>query len=96
MLTKAWRDDTARLLACLSVWPLLAKAEALSSELSHRRLLNRCVRFATMISGSFIGWSNSNWSSEVTGCTRMLYLEKPKEPERNIPADRCKKDRRKN
>jgi hypothetical protein len=26
----------------------------------------------------------------------MLYLEKPKETERNIPADRCKKDRRKN
>ena len=69
MLTKAWHDATARLLARTPVRPELSLTGALSSELSHRRLLNQCVRFATMISDSFIDWSNSNWSDEVTGCT---------------------------
>ena len=59
----------ARLLARTPVRPELSLTGTLSSELSHRRLLNQCVRFATMFSGFSIGWFTSNWSYRVTGCT---------------------------
>lgn len=59
----------ARSLARPSVRPQLALAGALSLELSHERLPNPCVRFATMVSDSSIDWAFTNWTETFVGCT---------------------------